>query len=251
MLSPTSLIPIRDENPTHSFPIFTIALMVINIVVFFLEPAFGTGSTCESAAFLYRWGMIPAEITSGDDLNAVLNCPGGASISIGGDGVYLSLLTSMFLHGGFMHLLGNMLFLWIFGNNVEDTLGKARFVVFYLICGLLAALAHAFTDPSSTIPTIGASGAIAGALGGYIVLFPKARVTTILPIGFLFLQPFQMPAVVVLGIWFASQFLIGQGQQPGSGGVAWMAHVGGFVAGAVLVVVLGGLSRRRSGLRYE
>ena len=150
--------------------------------------------------------------------------------------------TSMFLHGGWLHLVGNMWFLWIFGDNVEDVLGSARFVFFYLACGLAAGFTHFILDPSSAVPTIGASGAIAGVLGGYMVLFPRARVLTLVPLGF-FLQVMELPAALMIGLWFLVQLasaLLTEGMQ--SGGVAWWAHVGGFVAGLALV----GLLRRRS-----
>ncbi|MGH2708365.1 MAG: rhomboid family intramembrane serine protease, partial [Actinomycetota bacterium] len=156
-----------------------------------------------------------------------------------GKSVYLSLFSSMFLHGGIVHLLGNMLFLWVFGNNIEDNLGRLRFVLFYFTTGILASLAHVAANGNSVIPTVGASGAIAGLLGAYILLFPRARITTIVPI-FFFLQFLKLPAVVVLGLWFGYQFLFGVGQQVGAAGVAWLAHVGGFISGVALIYLFGG-----------
>lgn len=223
------LIPIHDDNPTRSFSLVSAILIALNVGFFLLEPQLGQGGSCELARFLYRWAVVPREITEGQALAGEV-CPG---VAFADKSIYLSLLSSMFLHGGFLHLGGNMLFLWVFGNNIEDTLGKFRYIIFYLLTGLLAGLAHVLANPDSVLPTIGASGAVSGLLGAYIVLFPKARVTTIVPI-FFFLQFMKLPAVVVLGLWFASQFFIGQGQQAG-GGVAWVAHVGGFVAGAVLI----------------
>ena len=142
-----------------------------------------------------------------------------------------------------MHIAGNMLFLWVFGNNIEDRLGKVRFILFYLICGLAAALAHVYGNTGSAIPTVGASGAVAGLLGAYLILFPRARITTILPL-FIIWQVIKVPAVVVLGLWFVSQFLIGAGQQLGGAGVAWLAHVGGFLAGIILIIPFGGRRKR-------
>jgi membrane associated rhomboid family serine protease len=241
-----SLIPIHDENPTRNFAILTAIIIALNVAVLLAEPSFGTvpadpQKASTAVTFLYRWGLVPWEITHGRPVHLA----GCAGPCLPDKNVYLSLITSMFLHGGLLHIAGNMLFLWIFGNNIEDVLGKFRFVIFYLLAGLAAALAHVAANPSSMVPTVGASGAIAGVLGAYIVLFPTARVTSIVPI-FFFLTRVDLPAIVVLGIWFASQFLIGAGSQPASGGgVAWMAHVGGFIAGIVLIVLFGGLQRRR------
>jgi rhomboid family protein len=242
VLAGNSLLPIHDENPTRTFAILTALIIALNVAVFLAEPGFGTVPADPRGAsaaiiFLYRWGLVPWEITHGQPVHLA----GCAGACLPGKNIYLALITSMFVHGGLLHIGGNMLFLWIFGNNIEDTLGKFRFVFFYLLAGLAAAFAHIAANPSSTVPTVGASGAIAGVLGAYMVLFPRARVTTIGP----FFMRIQLPAVVVLGIWFASQFLIGTGSQPGSGEVAWMAHVGGFVAGLVLIFLFGGLQRRR------
>jgi membrane associated rhomboid family serine protease len=230
----TSLIPIHDENPTRTFSYLTAALIAVNVAVFLLEPEFGIGESQATLEFLCRWGTVPFEVTRGEP-----NCLGSA---VPDKNIYLSLITSMFLHGGPLHLGGNMLFLWVFGNNIEDVLGRIKYLLFYLVTGLAASFAHIATDVGSTVPAIGASGAISGLLGAYIVLFPRARVTTIA--FFLFIQVIKLPAMVVLGLWFATQFLIGLTQQAGGGGVAWMAHVGGFVAGALLIFVFGGRPRR-------
>jgi membrane associated rhomboid family serine protease len=153
-----------------------------------------------------------------------------------------SLLTSMFLHGGWLHLIGNMWFLWVFGRNVEDLIGSARFFIFYILCGLAAALVHVFFNPYSRVPTIGASGAIAGVMGAYVIKFPRARITTLVPI-FIFITTMEIPAVFLLLYWFAIQFFSGVGSigysQVSSGGVAWFAHVGGFLAGMLLVNLFG------------
>jgi membrane associated rhomboid family serine protease len=153
-------------------------------------------------------------------------------------GVVLPLFTSMFLHGGWLHLGGNMLYLWVFGDNIEDKLGRARYLIFYILCGLAAAILHVVIDPMSEVPTVGASGAISGVLGAYLLLFPKARIVTLIPI-FVFLQVAELPALLVLGFWFVLQFfngLVSLGYETaGMGGVAWWAHIGGFVAGMILV----------------
>ncbi|MGH2771772.1 MAG: rhomboid family intramembrane serine protease, partial [Actinomycetota bacterium] len=168
-------------------------------------------------------------------------CPG---MPLEAKSVIASMFTSMFLHGGLLHLGGNMLFLWVFGNNIEDVLGKVRYVVFYLLAGLAATMAHVLANPASEVPTVGASGAISGLLGAYLILFPHAQVTTLVPL-FIFIQFMQLPAIVVLALWFVSQFFIGAGQQAGGAGVAWVAHVGGFVAGMILIFLLGGWAKRQ------
>ena len=253
MLPTNSLIPIHDDNPTRGTAYVTIFLIVANALIFFLvQPNLGSIPACRQddracrqeqvavASFLCRWGTVPNQVTSQE-----VQDPRICSFFRGQrHSPYLGLLTNIFLHGGLLHLAGNMLFLWIFGNNIEDTLGRFRYLIFYLLCGVLASLAHALGNPHSDIPAIGASGAIAAVLGAYIVLFPRARVTTLIPLGFIMFSR-RIPAVVVLGVWFASQFLIGAGQQAGGGGVAWLAHVGGFIAGVILIFVFGGWSRRR------
>ena len=256
MFTSTSLIPIHDENPTSTFSWLTAVIIGLNVAVFLVEPSFGqppvpvdrasVAAFCSAAEFFHQWGMIPLEVLEGRALTIDFSgCPAGTEVV--GKSVYGSVITSMFVHGGFLHIGGNMLFLWIFGNNIEDRLGKIRFLAFYMITGIAAGLAHAFANPSSTIPTVGASGAVAGLLGAYLILFPRARITTIVPIFFLYIV--KLPAMVVLVMWFVSQFFIGASQQFGGGGVAWMAHVGGFVAGMLLILPFGGRrfprSRRR------
>jgi membrane associated rhomboid family serine protease len=233
---PTSLIPIHDDNPTQRFAYVTLGIIVLNVLIFLTEPQLGSGGGPKLAEYFYHWGLVPREITRGHQLDLT----GCVAACFTNKNVYLSLLTSMFLHAGFVHLAGNMLFLWVFGNNVEDTLGRFRYAVFYLLCGVIAGLAHVALNSASAYPTIGASGAIAGVLGAYLVLFPRARVLTI---AFITIVP--LPAVLVLSLWFVLQLFTGASQQIGGGGVAWAAHVGGFIAGAILVVVFGGRRRLR------
>lgn len=245
MLPANSLIPIHDENPTSRFSVLTVVIIALNVVAFFATPGLGMGG--ESFEFFLRWGVIPWEFTHSQPVTeAALQASGLPVECIGqcveNKNIYLSLVTSMFLHGGFLHIGGNMLFLWVFGNNIEDTLRPFRFVIFYLLTGLAAGYAHILVNPESAIPTVGASGAVAGLLGAYVVLFPRARVLSVVPI--FILTTVRLPAVAVIGLWFASQFFIGLGQQAGGAGVAWMAHVGGFIAGALLILVFS-LGRRR------
>ncbi|HKY26457.1 MAG TPA: rhomboid family intramembrane serine protease [Pyrinomonadaceae bacterium] len=239
------IFPISDDNTDRTTtPIVNYVLIAINILVFvFLQ---GLGS---NDRFTYAFSTVPAEIVTGRDLQTgdrVLEHPvTGQEVVVPGLQrtpwtVYLTLITSMFMHGGIAHIFGNMLFLWIFGDNLEHTLGHVRYSIFYLVCGILASLAHVFTtvifstDQSSLlIPSLGASGAISGVLGGYILLHPKRRVTVIL---FRFLT--DVPAYVAIGIWFAFQLISGLGILGGGsqqGGVAYAAHIGGFIAGLVLI----------------
>lgn len=236
MIPPTSLIPIHDDNPTRRRSYVTLALIAANVAVFLREPNFGTGSSLRVAEFFYRWGLVPWEIVHGRQLTLT----GCAGACFAHKNVYLSLVTSMFIHAGPVHIAGNMLFLWIFGNNVEDALGRVGYVAFYFTCGILAGLAHVALNAGSVHPTVGASGAIAGVLGAYIVLFPRAKVLTL---AFVVLVP--LPAVLVLGLWFALQLFTGPAQQIGGGGVAWGAHVGGFIAGAAIVAAFGVRQRIR------
>ena len=215
------MIPIRDINPTQKKPFVNIALIVLNVLAFLYEVSLG--SRVEGVFFLY--GVVPAD--------AILAFSTYQYI----DGA-IPFLTSMFLHGGWLHLAGNMLYLWIFGDNIEEKLGHARYLGFYVICGLVAGALHVFVDPASTIPTVGASGAISGVLGAYLLMFPRARVLTVIPI-FFFIQLAELPALFVLGFWFVIQFfngLVSLGFETGGmGGVAWWAHIGGFLAGMALV----------------
>ena len=218
------MIPLRDRNPSGSFPFVTLALILANVFVFIYEVQLGTDLT----SFLKRYALIPAEVTAGFRYGTV-------SLS----DTVAPFFTSMFLHGGWLHLILNMWFLWIFGDNVEDALGPIRYILFYALCGLAAALAHFVVQPGSTLPVLGASGAIAGVLGAYAVLFPGARVVTLVPV-FFFLQIIELPAVILLGYWFILQILSGsiEALSPMRGGVAWWAHIGGFLAGMVLILVM-------------
>jgi membrane associated rhomboid family serine protease len=226
------LIPIRDLNPRRTFPVVTILLIAANVLVFLFELSLGP----RLERFLMAAAFIPAR-----------------AFEEGGGGLVpeaTSALVSMFLHGGWMHLLGNMLFLWIFGDNVEDRLGHVRFLVFYILCGYAATFAHAFFNASSTMPAIGASGAISGVLGAYLFLFPNARIVTLVWL-FIFIRFIEIPALVFLPFWFLMQFLSGvaslRATNPAAAeGVAWFAHIGGFIAGPLLLLLLGGKRRRRS-----
>ena len=217
------MIPLHDDNPTHSFPVLTVGLIAICVLVFLWQITLPPQVAQEA---IYSFGMIPAVLFGEARLPAEL-----ASVP-----ATLSVLTSMFMHGGWMHLIGNMLYLWIFGNNIEDSMGHVRFILFYVLCGVAAALTQAFQDPGSTIPMIGASGAIGGVLGAYAMLFPRAHVLVLVPVGF-FLTTVRIPALLVLGFWFVLQFIQDAMAPAGQGGVAHWAHIGGFVAGVILIVV--------------
>jgi len=206
------MFPIRDHNLSGRVPYVTYALLAVNIAVFVLY-WLTLPSENALAEFYYTWGLVPARLMQGQG--------------------YSGLLTHMFLHGGWMHLAGNMLFLWIFGDNLEDQIGHLRYLIFYLACGIAAALLQVAGDPTFGGPLIGASGAIAGVLGGYLVLFPRARVD-VLFIFIIFFRVFSIPAWIVLGIWFAIQSF--NGFSATQDGVAYLAHVGGFIAGAVLML---------------
>ena len=227
------MIPLRDDNPTVLWPLVTIALILANAAVFFYELSLDP-RLLES--LIYQMGMVPAAVTGS---------------FIPGTGGYFTLVTSMFLHGGWMHVIGNMLYLWIFGNNIEDSMGHLRFILFYLITGLAAAAAHLAFNAASTVPTIGASGAVSGVLGAYLVLFPHARVQTLVTLGF-FIRIIYVPAWVLLLFWIGLQ-LLNQALapiDPAAGGVAYAAHIGGFAAGLVLIPLFR-KHRRRSHFRYS
>lgn len=217
------MIPLRDKNPTEKTPVVNIMLIVLNAAAFLYQVSLGPAVE----QFFFEFGVVPTDVVSS------LSDP---STYIEG---VLPFFSSMFLHGGWLHLGGNMLYLWIFGDNVEDKLGHGRYILFYLLCGLVAGVAHVVIDVHSEIPTVGASGAISGVLGAYLIMFPKARVVTVIPL-FIFLQIAELPALVVLGFWFVMQFfngLVSLGFETGGmGGVAWWAHIGGFLTGLILVV---------------
>jgi membrane associated rhomboid family serine protease len=226
------MLPIGDDRlEGGSAPLVTIGLVVLNVLVFLLELSQPSQGALES--FIQAWGVVPREYAVARDLAPAIPLP-----------YWTTLVTSMFLHGGWMHLGGNMLYLWIFGDNIEKLIGHLRFLSFYLLCGLAAGIAHIVFSLNSGIPTVGASGAISGVLGGYLVLFPKNRVRILTQRGVV-----AVPAVVVLGFWILIQFVNGLGSitnTPDTGGVAYLAHIGGFVAGFVLISAFAG--RRRAAL---
>jgi membrane associated rhomboid family serine protease len=224
------MIPLHDDNPTEINPIITIALIVVCSLVWFYESALPDQS---QQLFAMQYGASPAAVLGhADALPDRANVPRPEEFGIPPS---LTLLTSMFLHGGWMHLIGNMLYLWIFGNNIEDVMGHVKFVIFYAVCGILAAMSHAITDPTSGIPMVGASGAISGVLGAYLLLYPRAQVLVLIPLG-IFTRTMYVPAGFVLGFWFVLQLLSGgMSLGQGGGGVAFFAHVGGFVAGMALI----------------
>ena len=216
------MIPISDENPAHRTPIVTWMMLIACVAVFFWQLSFTEPQT---EAVIRRLGFTPREFFA-------RGFGEGAEL-----GAWLTLFTSMFLHGGLIHLGGNMLYLWIFGNNVEDALGHARFLIFYFACGAGAALSQAIAEPDTTIPMVGASGAISGVLGAYVMIYPRARITVIIPMGVL-LYPTKVSSVFVVGFWFILQLISAGLAEPVAPGVAWLAHVGGFVAGALLTPLL-------------
>jgi membrane associated rhomboid family serine protease len=245
------MIPISDENPTLRTPVMTYTLLGITWAVWVLYQGAGFDTTA-LATSVCNLGLVPGELT--ERARVGLAVPMGANLACEVDREPINVLTpitSMFLHGGWGHILGNSLFFWVFGNNVEDSMGRLRFVVFYLVCGIAAAAAHTFIDPTSPIPTVGASGAISGLLGAYLLLYPRVRVRMLT--WFILVFTFRVPAWVVLLYWFGLQVLTGlpqlmQLRPEVSGGVAVWAHVGGFVAGAILIKIFENpsLVRRRT-----
>jgi membrane associated rhomboid family serine protease len=223
------MLPLSDHNPRRTTPVVNFLFIAVNVFMFLWEVSLG--DRIEPA--LFAFGFIPARFWASPHI--VVNL--------------VRMMFSMFLHGGWLHLIGNMWYLWVFGDNIEDRLGHTRYAIFYVLCGLLATLAHAVTSPMSRVPSIGASGAIAGVLGAYLILFPRAQVTTLIPI-FIFITVREIPAVLVLGLWFVLQFFsgvasVGVPDAANAGGVAYFAHIGGFVAGMVLIGIMGGFRARR------
>jgi membrane associated rhomboid family serine protease len=215
------MIPLRDVIPSRTTPVVTFTLIGLNALVFLFQASLGAAAE----QFVLAFGLVPAAFS------------------------WLTVFTSMFLHGGLLHVGGNMLYLWIFGDNVEDRLGHGRFLTFYLLCGVAAALAQTLMDPTSPVPMVGASGAIAGVMGAYFVLYPRSRIVTLLPI-FIFFQVIEVPAIFFLGVWFVMQFASGVGSIATStgqpiGGIAFWAHVAGFVAGVTTVFVFRRPERQR------
>jgi membrane associated rhomboid family serine protease len=227
------MIPLRDTIPSYRFPIVTVGVIGVNVLVFLMEINL---SPAALEHFFQTWGIVPLRFTHPRFQSA---------------GNYLTLLSSMFMHGGWMHIIGNMWSLWIFGDNVEDRMGRSAFLLFYLLSGLAAGAIHVVTNSASTVPTVGASGAIAGVMGAYLLLFPHSTVMALVPV-FVFLHVVEVPAVLFLGFWFLLQLFSGTlslaaaGTQ--AGGVAWWAHIGGFVVGFLWAVPLRGrqaITRRR------
>jgi membrane associated rhomboid family serine protease len=234
------VIPIGDDDTggRPGLPWVNIAIIAINVVVFLyqlVDPNFTNG-----------YSTVPAEITSGKDIvgQFLLVAPDGSSVTIdeapGPSPIWLTLLTSMFMHGGWLHIGGNMLFLFIFGDNIEKAYGHIKYLTFYLVCGIIAGLAHVYSQPDSIIPSLGASGAISGVMAAYLVLFPTNRVRVLLTLGIIWLRPIAVPAVVMIGVWALLQFVNGIGSiavTDQTSGVAYWAHIGGFIAGAVITLL--------------
>lgn len=214
------MIPFKDDNPVTIFPFVTLGLIVLNTLVFIFQ-AF---SPADPREIVFAYGAIPNYLLTFQNVQPIHP--------------FLTVFTSMFMHGGLFHITGNMLYLWIFGNNIEDKLGHMRFIIFYLLSGVVAAYSHAITEPSSVIPMVGASGAVSGILGAYLLLFPRARIHTLIFLGF-FIQVIRLPALIVLGFWIVLQFinsLLSRGLV-NQGGVAWFAHIGGFLFGLLMIKV--------------
>ncbi len=220
------MIPLKSTERVYSTPVVVIALIIVNMVIFLFEASLSPDTL---NTFIVRHGSVPDHFR------------------------YTNIITSMFLHGGWLHVIGNMWFLWIYGRNVEDLIGSSKFLIFYLVCGIIAGLVHVMFNPYSRVPTVGASGAIAGVMGGYLIKFPRARIVTLVPI-FIFFTTLEIPAALLLLYWFAIQFFSGFGtigySQISQGGIAWFAHIGGFVAGMLLINLMGGKQPRHRNWDY-
>ena len=216
------MIPLKDDNPTSSRPIVTYFIIGICVVVFFMQLG---SESYRTGQLFYSYGLIPSVLMGHDQLPMDLYVVPA----------YVTIFSSMFMHGGFMHLIGNMLYMWIFADNIEDSLGPKNFIIFYLLSGIGAATAQVLADTSSQIPMVGASGAIGGVLGAYIINYPKAKVLVLIPFGF-FSQLIKIRALYVLGFWFVLQFIYSSMSSSQGGGVAYAAHIGGFVSGIVLIL---------------
>jgi len=226
------MFPYRDDNPPVLTPFVTVSVIAANLAVWVLVQ--GMGADQRLAASVCELGLVPGDLLHLLPAGSTIPISDGIGCVVGEGSPWRTLITSMFLHGGWMHLLGNMWFLWVFGNNVEDSMGHGRFLSFYLLCGLAAAAAQVFVDPSSAVPMVGASGAISGVLGAYVILYPRVRVHVLVFVVFIFRT--SIPAWAMLGYWFFLQ-LLGAGMEHGVGGVAVWAHIGGFLAGAVLIAL--------------
>jgi membrane associated rhomboid family serine protease len=233
------MIPISDRNPTRNFPITNLMLIAINVIVFLVEL---TMRSRQLDQFIFAWGVVP------NDIFFALGHPLQAPPTI-----WATLITSQFLHAGWLHIIGNMLFLWVFGDNVEDVLGSLTYLIFYLVSGVVAGLVEVFVVGPSKIPSIGASGAIAGVLGAYLLLYPWMKVTILLPI-FFFFWGIDLPALLVIGWWFVQQFFYGVAalSTTAASGIAFWAHIGGFIAGMLMILpFLGRRRRRRVSYSYD
>lgn len=219
------MIPLRDENPSSTIPFINTALILANIYVFIYQNFFVPGG---SSPLFFRLGSIPYEFTHFVDIPPPSLVP-----------VPLTIFTAMFMHGGWIHLISNMLFLWIFGDNIEDVLGHIKYLFFYIVCGVLASFLHILTNINSQVPSIGASGAIAGVMGAYLFLFPKARIRTLV-IFVIFIQIVRLPTIIILGYWILIQILSGFAEigLPKGAGIAWFAHIGGFFSGFFLIMIM-------------
>ena len=231
------MIPIRDDQPRFSTPYVTYFIVGLNVLIFLFELSIRAEGSRALAGFMYEFGVVPREITG--------IVRGAPHVSLAG--AFVPILTSMFLHASFLHILGNMWVLWIFGDNIEDYLGHFSYLVFYLLCGIAASVTHILLNANSGVPSVGASGAIAGVMGAYFLLYPRARVLTVVPVFFLFF--WWLPAWIVLGYWFLIQFFSGAAtavaySSQTSGGIAFWAHVGGFVAGIALIKIFPERQRR-------
>ena len=230
------LLPLRDENPVQRFPLATVAIIAANVLAWALLQGFGSDRGLAESVCLY--GLVPADLLGRVPLGTSYPLGDGLACVFDGASAVPNVLTSMFMHGGWLHLLGNLWFLWVFGDNVEDAMGPVRYLVFYLACGLAAAVAQVATDPGSLVPMVGASGAIGGVMGAYARLYPRARIECLLVL-IVFFTTISIPAIWMLGYWFVIQLVSGlpslSGMTGGDGGVAFWAHVGGFVAGVLLI----------------
>jgi len=239
------VFPLKDNIPTLRFPVVTVALIALNVIAYFFWQkgglTLGDPSSQEYLCQLYDYAEIPYEVTNPGEQVGVQGCDAPTAPT------WLTLFTAMFMHGGLLHLGGNMLFLWIFGNNVEDSMGPVKFLVFYLLGGLAAAALQIAIGPDSQIPNLGASGAVAGVLGGYLLLFPRARVITVIFIVFFF-TIIELPALLILGFWFVQQVLFGYfdlNSAGEGGGVAYFAHIGGFAFGLLAIKLFADERKRR------
>jgi membrane associated rhomboid family serine protease len=229
------MFPYKDDNPTLTTPVVTVALIAANIAVWVLVQGMGQESVLQAS--VCNLGFIPGRLFGAIPAGDRVLLSRDVACTVGAFPPWLTIVTSMFLHGGWLHLIGNMWFLWVFGNNVEDSTGRVRFLIFYLLCGVLAAAAQGVVNPGSAIPMVGASGAISGVMGAYIVLYPRVRVHMLIFLG-IFITTITVPAYLMLGYWFLLQLLGGLPTiARESGGVAFLAHAGGFVSGMLLVLV--------------